>query len=148
MKKTVLVAAVAALMTTSAAVTAGPAATVPLTVEVDGVRNSSGVVIVALFDQPAAFQQMDVKRAVAFASFPANADKLSVTLHNLPKGNYAAAVMHDEDIDGNLDMQGQVPTEGYAFAGMGSKGLPPAFDKASVSAGANAKTTLRLKYWK
>ena len=71
----------------------------------------------------------------------------SVTFHNLPKGAYAFAAMHDEDLDGDLDMKGKVPTEGYALSAMGRLGLPSKFEDAAISTDEAAGSTLRLKYW-
>ncbi|MCL6283553.1 DUF2141 domain-containing protein [Ruegeria sp. 2012CJ41-6] len=121
--------------------------TAPLSVTVDGIRNGDGAVIVAAFDQAAAFEAMDVSKAVALAQIPAAGTKVSVTFHDLPHGTYAFAALHDEDLDGDLGMNGEVPTEGYAFAAMGRRGLPSKFEDAAVANGETAGSTLRLKYW-
>ncbi|WP_372573600.1 DUF2141 domain-containing protein [Ruegeria jejuensis] len=121
--------------------------TAPLSVTVEGLRNGKGAVIVAAFDQAVAFEAMDMSKAAAVAQIPAAGAKVSVTFHDLPQGTYAFAAMHDEDLDGDLGMKGEVPTEGYAFAAMGRRGLPSKFEDAAVATGATAKSTLRLKYW-
>ncbi len=123
------------------------AETAPLTIDIAGLRNAEGSVVVAAFDQAEAFENMNIDRAVALAVLPASSERVSVTLHNLPSGPYAVAVLHDEDNDSELGMDGQVPTEGYSFAAMGPSGLPPKFKDAAVSAAPDARVTLRLKYW-
>ena len=114
---------------------------------VDGLRNGKGAVIVADFDQADAFEAMDVTRAAAMAYLPATDTQISITFHDLPQGSYAFAALHDEDRDGELDMDGDVPTEGYAFAAMGLSGLPSKFEDAAVAAGKTATSNLRMKYW-
>ncbi|WP_425045077.1 DUF2141 domain-containing protein [Primorskyibacter sp. S87] len=121
--------------------------TAALSVTVDGLRNNNGTVIVAAFDQAKAFEAMDMAKAAAIAQIPASGPKVAVTFHNLPRGSYAFAALHDENLDGDLGMNGDVPTEGYAFAAMGRRGLPSKFEDASVAAGGAAHSILRLKYW-
>ena len=118
-----------------------------LTARVDGIRNSNGILIVAAFDEAIAFEAMDVVNAAALAIVPANEGRVSVTFHDLPNGSYALAVLHDEDGDGDLDLDGKVPTEGYSFASMGRSGLPPRFGDALTIARPNASRTLSLLYW-
>lgn len=118
-----------------------------LTASVDGIRNSSGVLIVAAFDEATSFVAMDVMNAAALAIVPATEGRASVTFHNLPAGSYAIAVLHDENEDGDLDFEGEVPTEGYSFAAMGRSGLPPKFKDALTVVGSEASRTLSLHYW-
>lgn len=112
-----------------------------LTANVDGIRNSNGVLVVA------AFEAMDVMNAAALAIVPASQGRVSVTFHDFPTGSYAIAALHDEDRDGDLDLDGEVPTEGYSFAAMGRSGLPPRFDDALTLVGQGAARTLSLLYW-
>lgn len=118
-----------------------------LTINVNGVRNGEGAIVIAAFDDAAAFEEMDVTKAVALAYVPATSASVSVTFESLPPGTYAAAAMHDENMDGDLNMNGDVPTEGYAFAAMGPSGLPTRFADAAVPAGDEAVSALKLVYW-
>ncbi|MEM9597485.1 MAG: DUF2141 domain-containing protein [Acidobacteriota bacterium] len=147
MNKGPLSLATALLLTSGTAILAEPTGSAPLTIELDGLRNGHGAVVVAAYDQARAFEEMDFTSTVAMAYLPAAVGKVAVTLHNLPPGNYAVAAIHDEDGDGDLAMDGDVPTEGYAFAAMGPGGLPPKFEDAAVAAGADATVKLRLRYW-
>lgn len=138
---------------TLALITAGPAfaqsaETAPLTIDIVGLRNAEGSVVVAAFDQAEAFENIDIERAVALAVLPASSERVSVTLHTLPSRSFAVAVLHDEDNDNELGMDGKMPTEGYSFAAMGPSGLPPRFNDAAISAALDARVTLRLKYWR
>lgn len=121
--------------------------TAPLKIAVNGIQNGDGAVIVAVFDEPTAFESMNVQDAIALTYLPASSRSISVTLHDLPAGNYAVAVLHDENMDGDLNMDGNIPTEGYSFASMGPSGLAPKFEDAAVQAGVDAQSVLLMKYW-
>lgn len=139
---------IAALFVTFGVVTfAQSTATAPLNIIVNGIQNGEGAVMIAVFDEPSAFEAMNVQEAVALTYLPASSRSVSVTLHDLPAGSYAVASLHDENMDGDLNMNGDIPTEGYSFSAMGPSGLPPRFEDAAVRAGADAQSVLLLKYW-
>ncbi|WP_291737482.1 DUF2141 domain-containing protein [Leisingera sp. F5] len=144
-RKLMITAAIGLSCTLSASALA--AETGALTASIDGIRNSNGVLVVAAFDDATAFEAMDVMNAAALAIVPANEGRVSVAFHDLPTGSYAIAALHDEDSDGDFDLEGGVPTEGYSFASMGRSGLPPRFGDALTVAGPNASRTLTLRYW-
>lgn len=118
-----------------------------LTINVNNIRNGEGAVVIAAFDDPAAFEAMDITKAMALAYVPANSASVSVTFQSLPPGAYAAVAMHDENMDGDLNMNGDVPIEGYAFAAMGPSGLASKFEDAAVQAGDEGVSALKLVYW-
>ncbi|SMX32768.1 DUF2141 domain-containing protein [Octadecabacter ascidiaceicola] len=115
--------------------------TAPLNITVNGIQNGNGAVIIA------AFEALDVQNAVTLTFVPAASSSVSVTLHDLPIGNYAVAAMHDENMDGDQNMDGDVPTEGYSFVAIGPSDLTPKFEDAIVAAGDDARSVLRMKYW-
>ena len=127
---------------------AQPSATAPLLIEVNGIRSAEGAIVVAIFDQEQAFEAVDINASVAVSFLPATARSIQITLHSLPDGAYAVAAIHDENIDGELNFDGDVPIEGYAFAAMGQSGLRPRFEDALVAAGPDAIATLNLRYWR
>lgn len=88
-----------------------------------------------------------MERVTALAIVPAGSGRVAVTLHNLPTGRYAVAMMHDEDQNGDLSMDGEGPTEGYGFVAMSPSGLPPKFEDAAIAAAPDARAALQLKYW-
>lgn len=118
-----------------------------LTINVNNIRNGEGAVVIAAFDDPAAFETMDITKAMALAYVPASSASISVTFQSLPPGAYAAVAMHDQNMDGDLNMNGDVPIEGYAFAAMGPSGLASRFEDAAVQAGDDAVSALKLVYW-
>lgn len=119
----------------------------PLNITVNGIQNGNGAVMIAVFDEPSAFEAMNAQDAVALTYLPASSRSVSVTLHDLPAGDYAVAAVHDENMDGTLNMKGNIPTEGYSFAAMGPSGLAPKFEDAALQAGTDAHSFLLMKYW-
>ncbi|HET6971316.1 MAG TPA: DUF2141 domain-containing protein [Phenylobacterium sp.] len=120
------------------AAVATPAAAGDLTVTVKGVKNASGSVLGAVYDE-AGFMQQPKAKAVARAKAAPGA--VALTFHNLPAGRFAVAVFHDANGDGKLAKNNLgVPTEGYGFSNdaQGSAG-PPRFDQAAFAFDGHAK---------
>ena len=117
------------LALSSLAVVAASAAT--LTVTVKDVRNTTGSVFIAVYDNDASF----MKPPLAKAARKTNAKEGEVTfvLRDLPPGKYAVSSYHDENSNGKLDSNSLgVPTEGYGFSNdaQGNAG-PPKFGQAA-----------------
>jgi uncharacterized protein (DUF2141 family) len=117
-----------------------------LSVEVTNIKNTSGNIMIGLFDTEETF----LKKAVIGQTTKARDEKIVVTFKNVPKGEYAISVIHDENENGELDsnMFG-IPKEGFAFGNnaMGTFG-PPSFDKAKVNLdGEPVKQVIELKYF-
>jgi uncharacterized protein (DUF2141 family) len=96
----------------------------PATLRVVGVKSSDGVLRASLCRETERFPDDCQLRSIARAS-------RGVTLLRFPdveEGTYAAAVFHDENQDGRLDMHGgrRVPSEGVAFShdAFGDAGAP------------------------
>lgn len=88
-----------------------------LYVAIEGVRSDRGSVIVSLFAGPKGFPD-DVAASVATVSAAIQGGKAAVTFANLPYGEYAVSVLHDEDGDGQMatGLFG-APREGFGFSG-------------------------------
>ena len=68
---------------------------------------------------------------------------------DIPRGTYALAVVHDEDMNGNLDINWLgIPTEGYGFSNdVKARFGPPSFSAASfLYDGQDMKMTISLHY--
>ena len=96
-----------------------------LTIDLDGAKTDDGLVMVAIANSEASFGN----EAPGYASLmlPVHEGRASVTLHDLPAGEYAIQVFHDADSDGELgtNLMG-IPTESYGFSNnaQGSFGPP------------------------
>jgi uncharacterized protein (DUF2141 family) len=110
-----------------------------------GLRGTRGMVRGALFASASGFPD-EHERAVRRAEAPAREGALLVFEH-VPQGDYALAVLHDEDGDGRLarNLLG-IPREGYALSGA-PVGLPR-FDSAVIRLTPPlCRVELRMKYW-
>ncbi len=101
-----------------------------LIITVTGLRSDAGVLRIAVYDQAAEFPEGTKLRSF---EVPAQRDSVTVTLGDLPPGNYALAVHHDEDDNDEMATNAiGMPLEGYGFSNDAPVFLgPPAFDTAA-----------------
>jgi len=119
-----------------------------LTVNITGFKNSQGEASVALFNRADAFpKSLDKAVKVVFVGIKNN--KASASFENLPAGQYAISVFHDENnnkkIDSNLF---GIPKEGVG-ASNGAKGHfgPPKYKDAEFTFnGATQTINITLLY--
>ncbi|MEO5938611.1 MAG: DUF2141 domain-containing protein [Sphingomonas sp.] len=119
-----------------------PAASAPATsldLTVTGLRSAKGVIRVCLTADPANFPGcIDDKRAIT-RSVPAT--QRDILIAGLAPGNYAAAVIHDENSNARLDTFAGIPREGFGFSRNPSIGFgPPRFSSAAFAVGGVAQT--------
>lgn len=115
---------------------------------VRNVRSSEGFVLVSIFDDSGAFPDhpeeavMKLKLTVAQAA--------NYLVQGLPPGEYAIALLHDENGNGKMDKKAfGIPKEGFGFSNdaMGTFG-PPKFKKAAfVVKDALVTQQIKMKYF-
>jgi len=96
-----------------------------LSVEVRGIAHAGGKIMMTLIDQTESFPNKPAKRLMVDATPPA----ASGIFTNLPPGEYAVSIYHDENGNGKLDTNLiAMPTEQYGFSrdARGKMG-PPSF---------------------
>jgi uncharacterized protein (DUF2141 family) len=82
-------------------------------VVVTGARNDRGLIRVALFAGPEGFPGHD-EHALGRAVTPASTGPVTLVFRDVPPGEYAAAVLHDEDGNGRMRSNWLgMPREGY-----------------------------------
>ncbi len=117
-----------------------------LKVTITNLRNNKGHVLISLF-----------KDGVGYPDKPEKAfkkEKVSISnntavlnLPALPSGNYAIAILHDENDDQKMNTNFfGLPKEGYGFSNnvMGTFG-PPGYSKAKFSYSANTSAVISIK---
>jgi len=116
-----------------------------LTVIVEGVSNLKGVVGTLVFRSSAGWPESS---AAAFRSqaVPAHPGSIAVSILDLPPGNYAVAVLHDENENMKLDRNWMgVPKEQWGMSRNPHVGLSaPNFDQAEFRLSGNMEIHITL----
>ena len=116
-----------------------------LRVSVDGIRDTQGVVRVALYNSPEGFPKDG--RSIREESAGAQPGKLTLTFKNLPSGRYAAIAYQDEDNNGQLNKRfGMIPIEGYGLSNNPQVFGKPGFDACAFELEGDRQIEINLKY--
>ena len=127
----------------------GGADTGTLRVVVSGLRNSKGHVLVSLYDRSKGFPRSREAIADTRTIKSLNGSQVEASFENLPFGDYAIAILHDEDKSGEMTYRMRVlPGEGYGFSNNPKVvAKAPSFDTAKFSFRKDGqKTQIKLKY--
>ncbi len=126
-------------------VTQAPTSTHTLTLRVEGVRSSEGQLRAELLGRA---QGEPTHRRITFAVQEAEQGANLIRFPNLPAGDYAVQLYHDENGNGQVDMNVVgVPREGYGFSNVPvvQGGIPP-FERMKVTVDADTSATAVLVY--
>ncbi|MEM6525698.1 MAG: DUF2141 domain-containing protein [Bacteroidota bacterium] len=97
--------------------------TVSITVEVEGMLNHKGEMMVNVFNSSSSYLEEPFKSL----KVDLNKHEGNIFLvEGLPKGEYAVSVLHDENKNGDLDFGGMGPVEGYGFSNNPNAAFGPA----------------------
>ena len=112
------------------------------------IRSAEGSVIITLHRSSKKFPS-DPSAILLSSRVKAVAGGLEVTFPRVPDGDYAVAIHHDENDDGemNYNLLG-IPKEGFGFSG--NKPVlfgAPSFENAKISISEDAKVPVRMKYF-
>jgi len=125
-------------------------ATGSVTIEINGLTSDKGEVLVALYNNKEHFPDKGDK-AVANGKAVIIKGKATLTFKGLPYGKYAAAILHDENLNHQMDFNAVgIPMEGYGFSN-NAKGLigAPSFNKAAFGIdSANRKISIKQHTFK
>ncbi len=121
-----------ALIMTSAIWFAGSIAAQTLTVEITGIKNDQGKILLQLFNSKENYQNN-----TAYSANMTKAKKgiVTVTFDNLEAGDYAIRYFHDENDNGKLEQNlFGMPVEGYGFSNNAMANFGPvAFEDMKVT---------------
>ncbi len=121
-----------ALMFTSSLCLAGSIAAQTLTVEISGIKNDQGKILLQLFDSNENYQS---NKAYSANMIKAKQGIVSISFNNLSAGEYAIRYFHDENDNGELETNlFGMPVEGYGFSNNAKADFgPAAFDDMKVT---------------
>lgn len=118
-------------------------------VKILDIRNSAGAVACALFESAAGFPTEYLLAATNIMIIKVRDQQARCDFEDIPPGRYALAVVHDENMNGKLDVQWLgIPTEGYGFSNDAKAllGAPTFSDASFPYDGRNLDLTIRLNY--
>ncbi|WP_052257727.1 DUF2141 domain-containing protein [Leisingera sp. ANG-DT] len=124
-------------------VLSSPASAEGLRLTIDGIRNSQGNILIAVFSEAKAYETLDFWQAEAFAAVPARPGSTAHAFPELTAGPYAVVLFHDENGDEDLNFNGDKQLEGIGVSGASSPQDEPGFAEASVGPG---NTTIHVFY--
>ena len=117
-----------------------------LSLSITDLRNNKGHVLITVYKDGIGYPE-EVDKAVRRAKLTITNKTATVSFVGLASGNYAIAILHDENDDGKMNSNFLgLPKEGYGFSNnvMGSFG-PPSFSKASFQYNVNQSKTISIK---
>jgi uncharacterized protein (DUF2141 family) len=118
-----------------------------LTVVIDNVRNSNGVVGALLFESAEGWPE-SVHAAVRRKAVPAQPGRATLTFDALPPGTYAVVVLHDENENMKLDRNvfGK-PREGWGMSNNPKAHFSaPPFRASTIELRRDTRIEVRLNY--
>jgi uncharacterized protein (DUF2141 family) len=126
-----------------------PPALGDITIIVTNLRNTDGEVLISLYDKAEGFprDRSAIVRSVAIV--PDGSDQVATVFEDLPYGDYAVAVLHDEDRSLGMTFgRFRMPKEGYCFSNnVKVRFKAPSFKKAKFTLdSARVTQTLRMRY--
>ncbi len=111
-----------------------------LEIEITGIRNDSGLIMLQLFDKD--------EKVLLQTMRPVSDKKCQFTVKDLKAGEYAVRYYHDENLNGRMETNivGK-PTEGYGFSNnVTGKFRPPPFKDWLFELKGNKKITMKPVY--
>jgi uncharacterized protein (DUF2141 family) len=119
----------------------------PLTMALQGLRSTKGRMLVCVTRLPEYFPDCSKDPDRRHYTVPASPDR--VMLATLPPGDYAIAVIHDENSNGKLDTFAGIPREGVGFSRnpVLRFGAPSFQSVRFTIASAPVEQDIRLKYF-
>ena len=135
----------------SAPVAAPVPAKSTLTIQITGFRNAKGKINISLFRDGKGFP---ADRASAAATqrleIDPQAKSATAVFANLPQGNYAVSVLHDENLTGKMEYDSQgIPQEGYGISNNPdtTQGPPTPESANFVVNQPEKRIEIKLVYW-
>lgn len=118
-----------------------------IVIEIEGLRSSNGKILIGVYNHKDKFPK-DGGSILNLAGEIVNG-RATLQAKNLPPGEYAFALLHDENGNNEMDYNWLgMPKEGFGFSRNPSMGLSaPSFDETKVHFNGSAKIIkIKVKY--
>lgn len=104
-----------------------------LKIRVSGYKPAEGNIAVAVFDDPRAFPRKGHLAKFKVSRPASGSEETLIEIAEVPPGEYAIAVFHDRNADGQLNTLFGLPREGFGFSNNARVVFgPPSFESARV----------------
>lgn len=122
--------------------------TFSLTINVEKLRNSEGIVQFALYNKENSIPDENYKKCYKKLKAEIANNSSSITFHGIPSGKYAINILHDENNNGKIDKGFILPLEGIGFSNYQTIGLSnrPSFAKASFILNCDKAMMVKMIY--
>ena len=122
--------------------------TVSLTITIDNLRNSKGIVQFALYNKNGTIPDEDFTKCYKILKANIVNKTATITFTGIPLGKYAANIFHDENNNGKIDKGFVMPIEGIGFSNYNTIGFSnrPNFAKASFDINTNKSIKIAMVY--
>jgi len=120
-----------------------------ITVTITGLRSANGEILVSLYDKAEGFPRDRSAIIRTAALVPDDSMQVTAIFEALPYGDYAIAVLHDEDLSAGMTFgKLHLPKEGYCFSNnVKVRFKAPKFEKAKFALDREIVTqVLRVRY--
>jgi len=118
-------------------------------INITGLRSSKGKISINLFNKPDGFPD-DPMKSFGWKTVKIVPDTVVIVFEDLPYGNYAVSVLHDENSNGKMEKNFLgIPREGFAFSNNYAPRIKsPSFSDAMITLkNSKMKTSLTMLYY-
>ncbi|HET8550209.1 MAG TPA: DUF2141 domain-containing protein [Bryobacteraceae bacterium] len=139
--------ALAALLAPDRQLRGGRLKAATLTINIEHVRNAAGVVGVLVFNSPRGWPE-NFDAALRKKAVAAHPPVTALVIDDLPYGNYAVVVLHDENENRKLDRNFLgIPREGWGMSNNPrARASAPSFRRARFTLARDKNLRVRLNY--
>jgi uncharacterized protein (DUF2141 family) len=119
-----------------------------LTIKVNDLKNAIGVVQFSIYNKDKTIPDEKHENFYLQKTATIKGGQASVTFFNLPEGEYAINILHDENQNKQIDKGWILPIEGIGFSNFNSIGFSnrPSFKKAKFNLNSNMVKTIKVIY--
>lgn len=122
--------------------------TFSLTVNVEKLRNSEGIVQFVLYNKEGSITDENFKKCYKIVKANIVNGSSTITFHGIPSGKYAVNILHDENNNGIIDKGFILPKEGIGFSNFQTIGMTnkQTFSKASFNLNSAMNIKINIIY--
>ena len=143
-----LILIMAIVGTTTSVISQNSVETFSLTITVDDLHNSIGVVQYSLYNTEGCFPDEHYEKQIKQLNTKIVSNSSTATFENLPKGMYAVNILHDEDENREIKKGWILPKEGIGFSNLKSISPlnRPSFKKCKFELVSDKSIRIRIIY--